>query len=49
MAVDQKLIAELIKGYKKPEDMIGENGLLKQITKAVLEAVMQADGAASRL
>ena len=43
MAVDQKLIAELIKGYKKPEDMIGENGLLKQITKAVLEAAMQAE------
>lgn len=43
MAIDEKLIAELIKGYKKPEDMVGENGLLKQITKAVLEAAMQAE------
>lgn len=43
MEVDKKLIAELMKGYKKPEDMVGENGLLKQITKAVLEAAMQAE------
>ncbi len=43
MAVDQKLIAELIKGYKRPEEMLGDNGLLKQITKAVLEAAMQAE------
>jgi putative transposase len=43
MEIDKKLVAELIKGYKKPEDMIGENGLLKQITKAVLEAAMQAE------
>ena len=35
MAIDLKLIDELLKNYKKPEDIIGEGGLLKQLTKAV--------------
>ncbi|HWE52887.1 MAG TPA: hypothetical protein VG273_24050 [Bryobacteraceae bacterium] len=43
MAIDEKAIAELLKGYKGPEDMVGENGLLKRITKAVLEAAMKAE------
>jgi putative transposase len=43
MAIDPKLIDKLIADYKKPEDIIGENGLLKQFTKAVLERVMQAE------
>jgi putative transposase len=43
MAIDEKVIAELLKDYKGPEDMIGENGLLKQVTKAVLEAAMKAE------
>ena len=30
-------------GYKKPEDIVGENGLLKQLTKALLERAMQAE------
>ena len=32
-----ELIDELLKDYKKPEDIIGENGLLKELTKASLE------------
>ena len=35
MIINPKLIDELLAGYKKPEDIIGENGLLKQITKAI--------------
>ena len=31
------LIDELLKGYQKPEDLIGENGLLKQLTKKLVE------------
>ena len=31
------LIDELLKGYQKPEDLIGENGLLKQLTRALVE------------
>jgi putative transposase len=43
MAIDLKLIDKLLAEYKKPEDIIGENGLLKQLTKAVLERAMQAE------
>ena len=43
MEIKNELIDELIKGYQKPEDMIGENGLLKQLTKALLERAMSAE------
>jgi putative transposase len=43
MAIDLKLIDKLLADYKKPEDIIGENGLLKQLTKAILERAMQAE------
>lgn len=32
-----------MKDYKKPEDLIGESGLLKQLTKQLLERAMQAE------
>src|SRR5206468_2756815 len=43
MAIDKALIDELLADYKKPEDIIGENGLLKQLTKAILERALQAE------
>jgi putative transposase len=43
MAIDNDLIDNLLKDYKKPEDIIGENGLLKQLTKKLLERAMQAE------
>jgi putative transposase len=43
MAIDKALIDQLLADYKKPEDIIGENGLLKQLTKAVLERALQAE------
>src|ERR1700692_4373004 len=43
MAIDLKLIDKLLADYKKPEDIIGEHGLLKQLTKALLERAMQAE------
>jgi putative transposase len=43
MAIDVKLIDKLLADYQKPEDIIGENGLLKQLTKALLERAMQAE------
>jgi len=43
MAIDVKLIDKLLADYKKPEDIIGEEGLLKQLTKALLERAMQAE------
>ena len=41
--LDAKVIEQLLIGYKKPEDIIGENGLLKRLTKAVLERALQAE------
>ena len=43
MAIDLKLIDKLLADYKKPEDIIGENGLLKQLTKALMERALQAE------
>src|SRR5438094_9803617 len=43
MAIDKTLIDHLLADYKKPEDIIGENGLLKQLTKAILERALQAE------
>jgi putative transposase len=43
MAINPKVLDELLANYKKPEDMIGENGLLKQLTKALLERAMQTE------
>jgi len=43
MTIDNELIDDLLKDYKKPEDLIGENGLLKQLTKRLLERAMAAE------
>jgi len=43
MTIDNELIDNLLKNYKKPEDLIGENGLLKQLTKQLLERAMAAE------
>src|ERR1700689_1509179 len=43
MAIDKKLIDQLLTNYKKPEDIIGENGLLKELTKAILERALAAE------
>jgi putative transposase len=43
MVISSKLLDELLADYKKPEDIIGENGLLKQLTKAVLERALNAE------
>ena len=41
--IDPKLIDTLLKGYKNPEDIIGKSGLLKQLTKALLERALSAE------
>src|SRR5438046_2282494 len=43
MALDKDLIDKLLEGYQKPEDLIGENGLLKQLTKALVERALNAE------
>ena len=41
--VPESLLANLLADYKKPEDLIGENGLLKQFTKLLVEKVLDAE------
>ena len=36
------LIDALLADYKKPEDLIGEEGLLKQLTKALVERALSS-------
>lgn len=45
MAIEKELLDRLLADYncKKPEELIGENGLLKQLTKALLERALQAE------
>ena len=38
-----ELLDKLLKEYKKPEEILGENGLLKQLTKAVIERALQTE------
>ncbi len=41
--IRNEVLDELLKDYKNPEDLIGENGLLKQLTKRLLERAMDAE------
>jgi putative transposase len=41
-ALPADLIDSLLSNYKKPEDLIGEHGLLKQLTKALVERALHA-------
>lgn len=43
MPIDTDLIDELLKGYQSPEQITGDNGLLKQLTKAILERALEAE------
>jgi putative transposase len=42
-AINLDLIDQLLADYKSPEDVLGENGILKQLTKAVLERALKAE------
>jgi putative transposase len=42
-AINLDLIDQLLADYKSPEDVLGENGLLKQFTKAILERALKAE------
>ena len=38
-----KLADGLLANYQKPEDLIGENGLLKQLTKMLVERALEVE------
>lgn len=41
--VPDELLSRLLANYQKPEDLIGENGLLKQLTKLLVEKALDAE------
>ena len=41
--VPEELLSGLLANYKKPEDLIGDNGLLKQLTKLLVERALDAE------
>ncbi len=45
MAIDTELLDRLFDDFKytNPEDLIGESGLIKQLTKGLLERALQAE------
>jgi putative transposase len=43
MAIDPELIDKLLADYHHPEQITGEKGLLKELTKAVLERALRAE------
>ena len=42
-SIRQEFVAELLADYRKPEDLIGEHGLLKQLTQRLVESVLEAE------
>ena len=43
MAISKEVLDELLKDYKGPDDITGPEGLLKQLTKALIERAMEAE------
>ena len=43
MAIREDILEELLKDCKKPEDLMGKNGLLKELTKRLIEKALQGE------
>ena len=43
MTVSNEVIDSLLADYKKPEDLIGEHGLLKQLTRKLVARALEAE------
>ena len=43
MTIRPELIEELLKDYQNPEDLMGEGGILKELTKALVEKCLTAE------
>ena len=41
--IRRELLDELLAGYSKPEDLTGPEGLLKQLTGALVERALEAE------
>lgn len=43
MIIKDEILEELLKNYKTPEDLLGKGGILKQLTKRLLEKAMESE------
>jgi transposase-like protein len=43
LAIRDEVLKELLEGYKKPEDLLGPEGLLKKLTAALVEKALSAE------
>jgi len=43
MAITKEVLDELLKEYQGPDDFYGPEGLIKQLSKALIERAMQAE------
>jgi putative transposase len=43
MTIRRELIDALLKEYKAPQEVLGEGGLLKELTKAVIERCLETE------
>ena len=43
MAIDKDILDRLLADYKNPEDLTGESGVLRQLTKALMERALEAE------
>lgn len=43
MAIRDEILEEILKEYKNPEDLIGKDGILKELTKRLIEKAMESE------
>ncbi len=43
MPITDEILDEILKGYEKPEDLTGKDGLLKELQKRLLEKALGAE------
>ncbi|MCL2380424.1 MAG: hypothetical protein FWC64_02385 [Treponema sp.] len=43
MAFSKEVLDEILKDYHGPDDFYGPDGIMKQLTKALVERAMQAE------
>ena len=43
MDIRDEVLDELLDGYEKPEDLLGDDGLLKRLKKALIERALGAE------
>lgn len=43
MEIKNEVLDDLLKGYKNPEDLMGDNGIIDQLTKRLLERAMHGE------